>query len=55
MSDVSPSVCREVASHVSRRTAAGAMLLVALFEASGPLKAKALEGAGRKEVTSFKQ
>jgi len=54
LSDVTPSVCRELATHVSKRTALGAMLLVGFFEAAPMLKKSALTAAGQSEVTDFK-
>ena len=52
--DVTPSVCRELAIHVSKRTALGCALLTLAFENSAALKAAALDALGKKEVTSYK-
>ena len=52
--DVTPSVCRELAAHSSKRTALGALLLVAAFELAPTLKAEALKLAGAQEVASYK-
>ena len=52
--DVTPSVCRELAIHVSKRTALGCALLALAFENSAALKAAALDALGKKEVTSYK-
>jgi len=51
--DVTPSVCRELAAHSSKRTALGALLLVSFFEAAPMLKSKALEMAAQTEVTRY--
>ncbi len=51
--DVTPSVCRELAAHASKRTALGALLLVAAFEGAPWLKTQALQLAGEREVTSY--
>ena len=51
--DVTPSVCRELAGHVARRTAVGAILLVGAFEAAPQVKAKLLELSGRTPVSSY--
>ena len=48
------SVCRELAIHVSKRTALGCALLALAFENSAALKAAALDALGKKEVTSYK-
>jgi len=53
LSDVTPSVCKEVAAHVSRRSALGAMLLVAVFEMAPQLKKQALALAAAPEVTAY--
>lgn len=53
--DVTPSVCRELAAHTSKRAALGAVLLVGLFEAAPWLKTRCLELAGKEEVTSYSQ
>ena len=51
--DVTPSVCRELATHVGARAALGALILVAAFEYAPWLKAQALKLAGESEVTSY--
>jgi hypothetical protein len=53
--DVTPSVCRELAAHASKRSALGAMLLVAAFEAAPHVKKAALEAAGASEVGDYHQ
>lgn len=54
-SDVTPSVCREVAARVSGRAALGAMLLAGFFEAAPALKKQALQQMGKTAVTDFSQ
>ena len=51
--DVTPSVCRELAIHVSKRTALGRALALA-FENSAALEGRGARRAGQKEVTSYK-
>ena len=51
--DVTPSVCRELATHVGARAALGALILVAAFEYAPWLKAQALKLAGESEVTCY--
>jgi len=53
--DVTPSVCRELSMHVGRRTAVGAALLVAAYEAAPALKAQLLEKLGHPPVSSYAQ
>jgi hypothetical protein len=53
--DVTPSVCRELMSHVGRRTAVGTALLVGTFEAAPWIKRQALASLGREDVSSYKQ
>jgi len=53
--DVTPSVCRELALHVGRRTAVGSALLVGLFEAAPWIKQQVLDALGRQPVLSYKQ
>ena len=53
--DVTPYVCRELAMHVSRRTALGAMLLVGLFEAAPRIKEQTLQQLGKVAVTEYAQ
>ena len=48
--DVTPSVCRELAIHVSKRTALGCALLALAFENSAALKAAALDALGKKDA-----
>ena len=54
-SDVTPSVCREVAMHVSRRTALGAMLLAGLLEGAPWLKTQVLQQLGKVAVSDYTQ
>ena len=53
--DVTPSVCRELMSHVGRRTAVGTALLIGTFEAAPWIKRQALATFGREDVSSYKQ
>ena len=53
--DVTPYVCRELASHVSKRTALGAMLLAGAFEAAPKIKEQVLQQLGKAAVTDFTQ
>ena len=52
-SDVTPSVCRELAGHVAMRTAVGSMLLVGFFEAAPWIKTQALAALKKKDVSSY--
>ena len=51
--DVTPSVCRELALHVSRRTALGCAVLVAVYEAAPQIRTHVLEAIGKPEVTDY--
>jgi hypothetical protein len=53
--DVTPSVCRELAGVVGKRSAIGAALLVVALEAMPRLKKQALDALGRKEISSYAQ
>lgn len=53
-SDVTPSVCRELAGHVAMRTAVGSMLLVGFFEAAPWLKKQVLDALKMPEVDDFR-
>jgi len=53
--DVTPSVCRELAGVVGKRSAIGAALLVVALEAMPRVKKQALDALGRKDITSYAQ
>ncbi|KAL1514485.1 hypothetical protein AB1Y20_003584 [Prymnesium parvum] len=53
MQDVTPSVLRELAMHVGRRTALGAALLVGLFETAPRIKKEVLAQLGREPITDY--
>lgn len=53
--EVTPSVCRELMSHVGRRTGLGTALLVGTFEAAPWIKRQVLASLGREDVRSYKQ
>eukprot|EP00967_Tisochrysis_lutea_P094492 scaffold137380_cov31-Tisochrysis_lutea.AAC.2 len=55
MADVTPSVCRELASVVGKRASLGAALLVVALESMPKLKKEVLKAVGKQEVTSYSQ